>query len=101
MPGVWASLFNSKSNRGQKPIFDRRAMPGPRRCHPGKAKEETMPKIKKIVDLSHALTPETPVYPGDPVPSFSVATTIEGEGYNLFTLVLGSQTGSHVDAPYP
>ena len=59
-----------------------------------------MLKIKKIVDLSHPLTAETPVYPGDPVPAFSVATTIEKEGYNLFHVVLGSQTGSHVDAPY-
>jgi kynurenine formamidase len=59
-----------------------------------------MPDIKKIVDLSHALTPDTPVYPGDPVPNFSVATTIENEGYNLFNVFLGSQTGSHVDAPY-
>lgn len=59
-----------------------------------------MPKIKKIVDLSHPLTAKTPVYPGDPVPSFSVATTIENEGYNLFNVILGSQTGSHVDAPY-
>jgi kynurenine formamidase len=59
-----------------------------------------MLKIKKIVDLSHPLTAETPVYPGDPVPSFTVATTIENEGYNLFNVVLGSQTGSHVDAPY-
>jgi kynurenine formamidase len=59
-----------------------------------------MPMIKKIVDLSHALTPNTPVYPGDPIPDFSVATTIENEGYNLFRVILGSQTGSHVDAPY-
>ena len=59
-----------------------------------------MPKIKTIVDLSHALTPNTPVYPGDPIPSFSVATTVENEGYNLFNVFLGSQTGSHVDAPY-
>ena len=59
-----------------------------------------MVKIKKIVDLSHALTANTPVYPGDPVPSFSVATTVEKEGYNLFNVFLGSQTGSHVDAPY-
>ena len=59
-----------------------------------------MPRIKQIIDLSHPLTSTTPVYPGDPVPSFSVATTVEKEGYNLFTLVLGSQTGSHVDAPY-
>lgn len=59
-----------------------------------------MLKVKKIVDLSHGLTAETPVYPGDPVPEFSVATTIEGEGYNLFNVFLGSQSGSHVDAPY-
>jgi kynurenine formamidase len=59
-----------------------------------------MLKIKKIVDLSHPLTANTPVYPGDPVPSFSVATTIQNEGYNLFQVILGSQTGSHVDAPY-
>jgi kynurenine formamidase len=59
-----------------------------------------MPNIRKIVDLSHALTADTPVYPGDPVPNFSVATTIENEGYNLFNVNMGSQTGSHVDAPY-
>jgi kynurenine formamidase len=59
-----------------------------------------MLKIRKIVDLTHALTKNTPVYPGDPVPSFSVASTIENEGYNLFNVFLGSQTGSHVDAPY-
>jgi kynurenine formamidase len=59
-----------------------------------------MIKIKKIVDLSHELTVNTPVYPGDPVPNISVATTIENEGYNLFNVFLGSQTGSHVDAPY-
>jgi len=59
-----------------------------------------MQNIRKIIDLSHALTAKTPVYPGDPVPNFSVATTIENEGYNLFNVIMGSQTGSHVDAPY-
>jgi kynurenine formamidase len=59
-----------------------------------------MPKIRKIVDLSHALTADTPVYPGDPLPNFSVATTIEKDGYNLFNVFMGSQSGSHVDAPY-
>lgn len=59
-----------------------------------------MPIVKKIVDLSHPLTAQTPVYPGDPVPEITVATTIQNEGYNLFRVILGSQTGSHVDAPY-
>lgn len=57
-------------------------------------------KIKKIVDLSWEFTAETPIYPGDPEPSVTVATTLENEGYNLSTLVMGTQTGSHVDAPY-
>lgn len=56
--------------------------------------------VKKIVDLSLPLTNETPIYPGDPEPNISVATTIEKEGYNLHYVHIGSQTGSHVDAPY-
>lgn len=59
-----------------------------------------MIRIKKIVDLSHPLNRSVQVYPGDPIPDFTIATTIEDEGYNLFNLILGSQTGSHVDAPY-
>jgi len=59
-----------------------------------------MIKIKKIVDLSIPLTNTTPIYPGDPEPLISVATTIEKEGYNLHYVHIGSQTGSHVDAPY-
>lgn len=46
-----------------------------------------MRKIKKIVDLSWEFTAETPIYPGDPEPSVTVATTLENEGYNLSTLV--------------
>ncbi|SFR05231.1 cyclase family protein [Desulfoscipio geothermicus] len=57
-------------------------------------------KIEKIVDLSFALTNDTQVYPGDPKPDISVATTIENDGYNLHYVNLGSQTGTHVDAPY-
>ena len=55
-----------------------------------------MHKIKKIVDLSWEFTADT-IYPGDPEPSVTVATTLENEGYNLSTLVMGTQTGSHVD----
>ncbi len=57
-------------------------------------------KVKKIVDLSWNVTKDTPIYPGDPQPSIGVATTLEKEGYNLFTVVTGTQTGTHVDAPY-
>lgn len=52
------------------------------------------------MDLSHNLENATVVYPGDPKPIITVATTIEKEGYNLSNVQIGSQSGSHVDAPY-
>lgn len=57
-------------------------------------------KVKKFVDLSWDFTAETPIYPGGPEPSVEVATTLEKEGYNLSRIISGTQTGSHVDAPY-
>lgn len=57
-------------------------------------------KVKKFVDLSWDLTKDTPIYPGDPEPNIEVATTIENEGYNLSGVYIGTQTGTHVDAPY-
>src|SRR5918996_1063166 len=56
--------------------------------------------IRKIVDLSVVVDPATQVYPGDPQPAMAVATTIRSHGYNLLSLRLGSQTGTHVDSPY-
>ena len=38
-----------------------------------------MRKIKKIVDLSWEFTAEAPIYPGDPEPSVTVATTVPPE----------------------
>ncbi len=54
----------------------------------------------RVVDLSHPLTERTPVYPGDPEPRIFTATTVAGEGYNLSHVHIGTQTGTHVDAPY-
>jgi kynurenine formamidase len=57
-------------------------------------------RVAQVVDLSLVLEPATQVYPGDPQPSFATATTIAGEGYNLLSLEIGSQSGTHVDSPY-
>jgi len=56
--------------------------------------------IGGIVDLSHPLDDETPVYPGDPVARFEPATAIREHGYNVLHVRMGSQTGTHVDAPF-
>lgn len=56
--------------------------------------------VHRIVDLSHAVDDGTPVYPGDPVVRITPATTIPEHGYNVLHVRMGSQSGTHVDAPY-
>src|SRR4051794_16638243 len=57
-------------------------------------------RVSRLVDLSVPLGPGTVVYPGDPEPRLTVHSTIEREGFNLLSVAMGSQTGTHVDAPY-
>jgi kynurenine formamidase len=54
----------------------------------------------RIVDLSVPIGTGTQVFPGDPVPAFAAASTIETEGYNVLHVAFGTHTGTHVDAPY-
>ena len=54
----------------------------------------------RVVDLSHPLTESTPIYPGDPKPRIFTATTVAADGYNLSHVHIGTQTGTHIDAPF-
>jgi len=56
--------------------------------------------VSRIVDLSHPVDDDTPVYPGDPVARFTPAATVAADGFNVLHVRMGSQTGTHVDAPY-
>jgi len=40
-----------------------------------------------------------PIYPGDPSPSFENYSTIGEDGVNLTKIIMGSHTGTHLDAP--
>jgi len=53
----------------------------------------------KIVDLSHTICPDMPVYPGTEPPTFSTACTIEGMGFLEKKITFYSHTGTHMDAP--
>ena len=57
-------------------------------------------EIVRVVDLSHSINANTQVYPGDPEPKLAIHSTIAKDGFNLLSLQMGSQTGTHVDAPY-
>ncbi|GGM59979.1 molybdopterin-guanine dinucleotide biosynthesis protein MobB [Halarchaeum rubridurum] len=52
-----------------------------------------------LTDLTHDLTAETPVYPGDPAVSVTPAATHDDDGYRVSALSLGTHAGTHVDAP--
>ena len=41
-----------------------------------------------------------PIYPGDPEPRIFTATTVADDGYNLSHVQIGTQTGTHIDAPF-
>jgi kynurenine formamidase len=53
-----------------------------------------------IIDLSVPLNEDTQVFPGDPVPRVTPATTLAEHGFNVLHVDIGSQTGTHVDAPF-
>lgn len=57
-------------------------------------------KVTRFVDLSIPVGPDTVVYPGDPQPRLTTHSTIARDGFNLLDVRMGSQTGTHVDAPY-
>ncbi len=56
--------------------------------------------VSGIVDLSHPVEDGMPVYPGDPVVRIRPATTIAEHGYAVLHVQMGSQSGTHVDAPF-
>ena len=55
--------------------------------------------VRRVVDLSVPLDDRTPVYPGDPPVRVAPAATIAHDGYNLLAVHMGSQSGTHCDAP--
>ena len=56
-------------------------------------------RVLRVVDLSVPLDDRTPVYPGDPPVRLTPVATIARDGYNLLAVHMGSQSGTHCDAP--
>ena len=53
----------------------------------------------KMLDLTHCITPEMPVYPGTEPPRLTAACTMEKDGFRETLLEMYSHTGTHMDAP--
>ena len=55
----------------------------------------------KTYDISLPITPDMPVWPGDPAVSVQRVSKIEdGDGANVTHVSMSAHTGTHVDAPF-
>ncbi|MEU8797006.1 cyclase family protein [Spirillospora sp. NPDC048819] len=54
----------------------------------------------ELLDLSVPIVTGMPVYPGDPEVEAVPALTVAEAGVNVLRLHMGSQSGTHVDAPF-
>ena len=52
-----------------------------------------------LIDMTHTIAPEIPIYPGTPAPALSPACTFNKDGFRETLLTLSSHTGTHMDAP--
>lgn len=53
----------------------------------------------KFIDLSHSISKQTPVYPGDPKIKITRAGVLEKNGYQDHVVCIGTHVGTHIDAP--
>ncbi|MBQ2955935.1 MAG: cyclase family protein [Clostridia bacterium] len=53
----------------------------------------------KVIDLTHVISPDMPVYPGTEGPKFEAANTYEKDGFKETKLSMYSHTGTHMDPP--
>ena len=56
-------------------------------------------KFSNIVDLSHLITPEIPLWPGDPRVEFKTVARLEKDGYYLRRFSIGEHSATHMNAP--
>jgi kynurenine formamidase len=52
-----------------------------------------------IVDLTHTIDTDMPIYPGTKAPELIPAWILEKDGFAETIIRLGSHTGTHIDAP--
>jgi kynurenine formamidase len=53
----------------------------------------------KVIDLTHTISENMPVYPGTEGPKLRIANTYEKDGFKETLLTMYSHTGTHMDAP--
>ena len=53
----------------------------------------------KVIDLTHTIKSDMPVFPGTGQPKLDPASSFEEDGFRETLLTMYSHTGTHMDAP--
>lgn len=53
----------------------------------------------KVIDLTHTIWPDMPVYPGTEPPKFTPANSYEKDGFKETLVQMYTHTGTHMDPP--
>ncbi|MFQ6592991.1 MULTISPECIES: cyclase family protein [Pseudomonas] len=56
-------------------------------------------KQRKVVSLSHPVSPRIPLWPGDPPVVFAEVAALEKDGYFLRRFSMGEHSATHMNAP--
>ncbi|WP_077507343.1 cyclase family protein [Pseudomonas sp. A25(2017)] len=56
-------------------------------------------QFQKVIDLSHIISPNIPLWPNDPPVTFDVVASQEKDGYYLRRFSIGEHSGTHMNAP--
>ena len=54
---------------------------------------------RRVVDLSHSITPDIPLWPGDPAVDFQTVSDLAERDYFLRRFSMGEHSGTHLAAP--
>ena len=65
----------------------------------GRINQEKDAETMKVLDLTHRIRPDMPVYPGTEQPRFIPANSYEKDGFRETLLQMYTHTGTHMDPP--
>lgn len=55
--------------------------------------------MMRVIDLTHVISEDMPVYPGTDAPKLNPANTLEVDGFKETLMIMYSHTGTHMDPP--
>src|SRR5262245_19324039 len=66
---------------------------------PGGSEAQAFPRFSRVMDLTHAHSPEFPTFFGIPGIALKRLKSFKSDGYNMYEWTVLEHSGTHMDAP--